>query len=49
MSRKKSECYMCEIIRDLAYLVRCYYCRKVYCSEHVDDDYAICPECREDD
>ncbi len=49
MGNKKLKCDICGITKNINYLFRCGQCKKVCCDEHTDDDYAICPECREND
>jgi len=44
---KKLQCSICGKMKDLSLLFRCYECHKICCNDHIDDDYAICPECRE--
>jgi len=43
---KKLVCDFCGKEKDISLLFRCYECGKICCNEHVNDDYAICPECR---
>lgn len=45
----KSECYICGKYKPLRQLFKCAECFRTCCREHVDDDYLICPECRENE
>lgn len=42
------KCYLCGEEKPLDDLFKCYFCRRICCNEHVEDDYAVCPECRKD-
>jgi len=51
MSKKdiKLQCKFCGRERLLKDLFRCYECKFICCNDHVNDDYAICPECRKNE
>ena len=43
----KLKCDFCGKEKLLKDLFRCYECKSICCNDHVYDDYAICPICRE--
>ena len=38
-------CYFCRETKSLIELFRCWYCQRVCCSIHNEDNRSVCPRC----